>query len=115
MSRRVVLQRLATNDLVAAYRWAAAKMPDAAARWLIRFESALETLADNPERCPFARENGKVGIEVREHLFGKRPHVFRVIFTIEDESVRVLRILRAQRRFLTREQLEQAAEADDAD
>lgn len=111
MNRRVVLQRLAARDLDEAYRWAASNAPEAAARWLTRFENALSTLSHNPERCPFARENSKVDLEVREFLFGRRPHVFRVIFTIEADTVRVLRILRAQRRFLTRKQIEEATDS----
>jgi len=55
-----------------------------------------------------ARENRKVDIELREYLFGKRPFVFRVIFTIDGETVRILRIRRAQRRFLTRDEIDEA-------
>jgi plasmid stabilization system protein ParE len=112
MSRRVVLQRLAAEDLDEAYRRAAENAPLAAARWLERFEASLATLAKNPERCPFARENGKTALEVREILFGRRPHVFRVIFTIDTDAVRILRILRAQRRLLTRSQIEAALEEE---
>jgi plasmid stabilization system protein ParE len=120
MTFEVVLQRLAKSDLRAAYRWAAerapfaaARAPFAAARWLDRFQDLLQTLTHHPERCPLARENGKVDDEIRECLFGKRPYVFRVIFTIIDRSVRVLRIRRAQRRFLTRAELEKALTPDD--
>lgn len=109
MSRRVVLQRLAVRDLDDAYRWAASNAPEAAAHWLTRFEHSLVTLSENPDRCPVARENAKADLELREFLFGRRPSVFRVIFTIEPDTVRILRILRAQRRFLTRTQIEEAA------
>jgi plasmid stabilization system protein ParE len=112
MTRRVVLQRLAAEDLGETYRRAAQNAPSAAARWLARFEAALATLSHNPERCPLARENGKVDLELREFLFGRRPYVFRVIFTVETDIVRVLRILRAQRRFLTRGQIEAAVEEE---
>jgi plasmid stabilization system protein ParE len=112
MSRRVVLSRSAAADLAEAYRRAAASAPLAAARWFNRFEAALATLSHNPERCPVARESRNVRFAVRELLFGKRPHVFRVVFMINDGTVRVLRILRAQRRFLTLEQIEAAAEEE---
>jgi plasmid stabilization system protein ParE len=77
MTFRVVLQRLAVRDLGEAYHWAARNAPLTAARWLDRFQAALATLADNPERCPLARENSKVDVELREYLFGRRPHVYR--------------------------------------
>lgn len=113
MKFRVLLQRLALEDLREAYEWASRYAPHTAARWLDRFQDALNTLGTNPQRCPFACENGKVAVEVREFHFGKRPSVFRVIFTIEADTVRVLRIRRAQRRALTRRQIEDALRQDD--
>jgi hypothetical protein len=46
---------------------------------------------------------------LRELHFGKRPNVFRVVFTIDGNTVRILRIRRAQRRWLTRRQTEDAS------
>lgn len=112
MKYRVVLQRLAIADLKEAHGWAAHRAPQTAARWLDRFEQALQTLDTNPQRCGFARENGKAPVELREYHFGKRPYVFRAIFTIDDPTVRVLRIRRAQRRFLTRQQIDEALNPD---
>jgi hypothetical protein len=63
-------------------------------------------------RFGFAPENRKVAIELRQFLFGRKPNVYRVIFTIEPEVVRVLRIRRGQRRFLTRREFEDAARTD---
>ena len=111
MTLRVVLQRLAKDDLRAAYLWAASRAPAAAARWLQRFEKSLLTLENHPQRCPLARENRKCDVELREFHFGKRPYVFRSIFTIDEDTVRILRIRRAQRRYLTRTELRQALDA----
>ena len=113
MSCRVRLQRLANQDLEEAYARAARNAPQAAARWLDRFQSALHVLSHNPERCPFAKENAKVDLELREFHFGNKPHVFRVIFTIDGETVRILRIRRAQRRFLTRKEIDQAKKIEE--
>ncbi len=107
MRYHVVLQRLAAEDLDEASAWAVQHAPETAARWLQRFHAALQTLSLHPQRCPLARENGKVDIELRELHFGKRANVFRVIFTIDADTVRVLRIRRAQRRWLTRSQIEE--------
>ncbi len=111
MQYRVVLQRLANQDLEDAYARAAENAPETAARWLDRFHQALSTLGNHPERCPFARENSKVDVELREFLFGKKPYVFRVVFTIDGQNVRILRIRRAQRRFLTRKQIDESMES----
>jgi len=110
MRYRILLQRLATEDLDDATAWAAQHAPTTVARWLERFHAALQTLDANPQRCPLARENAKVEVELRELHFGKRPNVFRVIFTIDGNTVRILRIRRAQRRWLTRRQIDEASE-----
>jgi plasmid stabilization system protein ParE len=106
MKYRVVVQRLALEDLDESYLWAARHAPQTSARWLNRFQAELQTLADNPQRCSLAPENGKVWREIRQLLFGKRPNVYRAVFTIDGETVRVLRIRRAARRLLSKQELE---------
>jgi plasmid stabilization system protein ParE len=113
MRYRVIVQRLAREDLEQAYLYAARNAPETAARWLDRFQAALRTLDTRPDRCPLAKEHGKVEVELREFLFGRRPFVFRVIFTIDGGAVRVLRIRRAQRRELTRSEVEQASRCEE--
>ncbi len=102
---QVRLQTAALQDLDAAYQYAASHAPAPAARWLGRFKAALKTLEHNPERCPLAPESLKSSRQLREFLFGKRPFVFRVIFTVDEDCVRILRICRAQRRPLTQDEL----------
>jgi plasmid stabilization system protein ParE len=112
MTFRVVLQRLASADVAEAYEWAASRAPDEASKWVSRLEKTLGTLAEHPDQCPLARESSKVAIEVRELLFGRRPYVFRVLYVIDGDVVRILRILRAQQRFLTKSQIEEALKPD---
>lgn len=108
MSYRVVLQQRALDDLDEAYRWAAEQAPQTATRWLDRFQAAIELLSENPQRCSRAKEDAEVDLELRELLFGHRPNVFRVIFALDGSTVRVLRIRRAQRRYLTRPEIDEA-------
>lgn len=112
MTYRVVFLNRAVGDLDNAYRWAIRHAPFTAAAWLDRFRKKLQSLAVNPHRCGFARENRKMSFEVRQILFGHKPSVFRVLFTIAGDEVRVLRIRRAQRRFLTRRELDEANEPE---
>lgn len=107
MKYRLIVQRFALEDLDEYYRWAAQKAPQTAARWLGRFQTGLESLAVNPERCSLAPENGKVSREIRQLLFGRRPNIYRAVYTIDGDVVRVLRIRRASRRFLTKHELEE--------
>jgi plasmid stabilization system protein ParE len=112
MTYRVILQRLAIQDLDDAFAWAARRAPATAARRLDRFQATLRRLDANPQRFPRAREHRKVDLDVREFPFGRRPNVYRVIFLIDRDTVRVLRIRRAQRRPLTRKQIDEASEHD---
>jgi hypothetical protein len=52
-----------------------------------------------------APEHRKLKREVRQLLFGRKPNVFRAIFIIDGEIVRIARIRRAARRPLTRREL----------
>ncbi|HET6882252.1 MAG TPA: type II toxin-antitoxin system RelE/ParE family toxin [Pirellulales bacterium] len=106
------MHSLAREDLDRAYLFAARHAPETAERWAARFEESLASLNHNPQRCALARERRKTSVELREFHFGKRPNVYRVVFSIEELSVHVLRILRAQRRPLTGKQIEEASETE---
>ncbi len=44
--------------------------------------SAITSLANLPFRCPLAAENHDSPIEVRQLLYGRRAHVYRILFTV---------------------------------
>ena len=113
MNYKVSLQPLAKSDLEAAYLWAARSAPESAARWLSRFETALQTLSQNPERCSFSREHDRIEeIELREFFFGKRANNYRVIFTVDSDTVQILRIRRTRRQVLSTKQIRQALDSE---
>ena len=109
---RVVIHKFALQDLDGAYLNAARHAPGPAAAWLERFRLALQSLARNPERCALAHENERSRRELREFLFGRKPNVFRVVFTIDGNTIRILRIRRSARRFLTRTEIDSAFDAN---
>ena len=92
MHYSVVMTANAKGNLRAAYRRAAKHAPNAAGRWLAKFEAALDSLSDNPERCTLAPESDSVKHEVRQLSFGKPWRVYRVLFTINQDRVIVLHI-----------------------
>lgn len=105
MTYRVVVTENAKPNLRGYCLNAAQHAPTTAARWLNRFEEALATLATNPQRCGIAPENDVVDEEIRQFLFGKRRSVFRALFTIADDEVRVLHVRRAVMDTATPDQL----------
>lgn len=71
-----------------------------------RFRDSIKTLARLPERWPIAPENEFLSqVTVRQMLFGKKPNVYRVLFTIVEDEVRVLHIRRATMDLARREDL----------
>lgn len=94
MTYRVLVTATAAADLHRYFLRAAEAAPQTAADWLDRFEQALASLADNPQRCPFAPESDVVDAEIRQLIVGRRSGTFRVLLTIDADEVRFLHIRR---------------------
>lgn len=63
-----------------------------------RVDEAIASLATFPKRCPLAPETVSFPFEVRQLLYGRKPHVYRILFTIEGDTVNVLHIRHGRRR-----------------
>ena len=61
-------------------------------RWFHGLRQALATLADFPRRCALAPETAVFSFEVRQLLYGRKPHVYRTLFAIEGETVHIFHI-----------------------
>jgi plasmid stabilization system protein ParE len=70
---------------------------DTGIRWFLALEDAIASLATSPARCPLAPENADSPFEVRHLLYGRRPHVYRILFTISGNTVTVLHIRHGRR------------------
>jgi plasmid stabilization system protein ParE len=71
-------------------------------RWFAALQDVVASLAELPLRCPLAPENAVFPFEVRHLLYGRKPHVYRILFTIEDQTVYVLHIRHGRRQPLRR-------------
>ena len=90
---RVIVQPRARAEAVANFQWKAEHSPAAAARWLTGLQKAIAKLAENPSRHAAAiEESERFGIEIRQCLYGKRRGIFRILFTIERDTISVLAI-----------------------
>jgi len=58
----------------------------AATLWFIGLERAVLTLENHPRRCPVAPETKKAKRELRHLLYGKKPHVYRIIYEIDQRK-----------------------------
>ena len=100
MKYRVEISPKALAEVEAAHRWLSARSPEAAERWQAALLKAIDTLEKLPERCPRAPESGFLNAEIRQLLHGKQRGVYRILFEIRGETVRVLRVRHGARRFL---------------
>ena len=88
MTYRVVFTARARADAVGRFRFLADRSPAAAAKWHAGLEKAIAALAKMPERHPVAEDESQyLGITVRQMLYGRRPGVFRILFSVEGDLV----------------------------
>jgi plasmid stabilization system protein ParE len=106
MNHRVVIETRAIRDIDEATGWIAGQSPDAAGKWFDAVEAEIQALARFPERCPRAREDGVFGFELRQLVFGRRHGRYRVIFTIQGNSVHVLHVRHGARPAMTKAEIE---------
>jgi toxin ParE1/3/4 len=68
----------AEADLVGIFQGINAARSESAFRWFMGLEHAINALENSPRRCPVAPEDRNL----RHLLYGKKPHIYRVIFRI---------------------------------
>lgn len=99
MKFRVEVSAQAETDAEAIIHWLLSQgAGETGIRWFLAMEDAVATLATFPERCPLAPESARFPFEVRQLLYGRSPHVYRILFMIERETVKILHIRHARRR-----------------
>lgn len=105
MKYRVVVEESARDDIDSIVTWIAASSEVIARAWYFHVKEALQSLALFPERCPHAQESGHRNTEIRKLLLGKGRGQIRILYTIKDDSVRVLHVRRSSRDFVSPEDL----------
>ena len=94
MTYRVEFTARASRDLEILYKEKNAAESHAAASWYNGLEETVYALASFPYRCPVAPEARKTKRKLRHLLYGKKPHVYRVIYEVDERqhTVSVLHI-----------------------
>src|SRR6266481_391147 len=96
MTYRVEVTTRASHDLDSIYRYIQAADSHHAATWFNDLYSTLQSLSNMPHRAPAIRENSS-----RRHLlYGNKPHIYRVIYSVDDarENVTILTIRHGARK-----------------
>lgn len=69
-------------------------------QWFEGLTQAASSLKVFPKRCPLAPENAGVSFEMRQLLYGKPRHRYRILFTVSGDTVLILRIRRPGQQLL---------------
>ena len=101
MAYRVDVARSAEAELEELYQWVVGRAPQQGAAWFNGLERAVLSLDHQPERCPVAPESIDPDHPVRVLGYGRKPHVYRVFFTI-DHNASVVRVVHVRRGASTR-------------
>jgi plasmid stabilization system protein ParE len=91
---RVIITGPAKRDTQEAYDWwANNRSVEQAKRWYTGIRVAIRSLRKNPERCAMAIESDLLAEGIRQLNFGigRRP-THRIVFTIDGDTVVVLRV-----------------------
>jgi plasmid stabilization system protein ParE len=96
MAYLVKLTARAQRDLALLYDEINAEQFDAALNWYRGLKNAILSLERLPNRCPATPETPKF----RHLLYGKKPHVYRVIYRVleKQKQIHVLHIRHGARR-----------------
>lgn len=99
MAYVVRLMPRAKCDLRLLFEYIHAGESAAAFRWYEGLRREILTLEETPNRCPFAPESRRI----RHLLYGRRPHIYRVIYRVLEKKklVEVLHIRHGARREFT--------------
>lgn len=98
---RLVYTQAAVQDLYEAYTYIRSESPRNAAIWRAKLMSAANSLRSSPGRCSLAPENSLTTEEIRQLIFGN----YRVLFTIDGESVVILHFRHAAREPMSLDEL----------
>lgn len=92
MNYQIIIQPPAQADIERAYLWMLDRAPMSAAAWYNGLQQAIDTLQNFPQRCPIAPEDEYFAEEIRHLLYGRRSSIYRILFTIVDDTVQVLHV-----------------------
>lgn len=102
MAFRVETSAQAESDANSILEWLLSEHAgETGIRWFLALDDAIASLARFPERCPLAPEAGRFPFEVRQLLYGRKPHIYRILFTIDGETVKILHIRHVRRERLS--------------
>ncbi len=102
MAHTVTTRARARLDLQRRMTWLTTnRNAGVAGRWLAKYDTAIAALEADPNRHPEADEAADLGFSLRELAFRQGKAGYRILFTIDGDTVNVLRVRHAAQDRLT--------------
>lgn len=96
----------AKMEAEAAFLWLQKRTRQYSVEWFNGVLDALQSLEHLPNRCAVAPESRHFQEKIHQLLYGKRPHVYRVLFVIRQSTVYILHIRHGARREMGADELQ---------
>ncbi len=93
---KVIVTPFAADNIREAHEWLAVENPLSAAKWLDGIRDKILGLETNPQSHAVAPESEDFDCQIRQLLFG-RGSPWRIFFTIEGSTVKVLHVRHGSR------------------
>ena len=103
MQFQVIITPSAKADIFEINTFFLENYSDLAEKWLWGMSEAITSLSKFPERCPVSPESEAFDVIVRQLLYGKKPHIYRILFSVQDEKVYILRVRSTRQQSLLNE------------
>lgn len=84
MKYRVIITPSAKADIFETNAWLLENYSNIAEKWLWETSQKITSLAKLPERCPVSPESEAFDVIVRQLIYGKKPHIYRILFSIQE-------------------------------
>jgi|SRR5580765_3722107 len=92
MTFEVIITPSAKADIFETNTWLLENHPELSEKWLWQISRCVTSLSKMPERCPVSDESSAFDIEVRQLLCGDKRNTYRILFSIQDTKVYILRV-----------------------
>jgi hypothetical protein len=89
MAFEVLTTRRADRDFAGAEAFVSSLGRSALSGWRTRLLRIVEILEVDPHRYPAAGESANLQIDLRQALTAHRKHVYRILFTIQSDTVTI--------------------------
>lgn len=103
MQFQVIITPSAKADIFEINTWFLENYPDLAEGWLWGISQSVTSLSKFPERCPVSAESEAFDVVVHQLIYGKKPHTYRILYSVQDNKVYILRVRSTKQQYLSDE------------